>query len=217
MINPDILYYTSERYRNLLDKINAGISEEYLEDKKGNTIEACKHGEKVWNYLQELMKMLGAKSVFDLDNENVLLYDVLFWACEFAIQLHMASMKVEAFVSKKLEFCESYLEMHSNMLSEEVRNLGNIRNVLAQTYYRIGKEKEADALYRKWLSVEPDWGFGWIGWSDCYWLYEIPKLKRNFDKAERILKEGLSVPRVSDIDFLKERFADMQKKKLFIH
>lgn len=213
MINPDTLYFSSEIYRNLLDKIRDSITEENVERRKGNPIEACNHGHKVWNYLQELMKMLHAKSVFELDQRHVTMYDLLFWANGFTDELHNASLKDKSFVSKKLEFCENYLEMHSNMLDKDVRNLGNVRNSLAETYYRIGKEKEADALFRKWLSAEPDWGWGWIGWSDCCWLWETPKLKKDFGKAEKILKEGLSVPDVLDIDYLKERFSDLQKKK----
>ena len=103
--------------------------------------------------------------------------------------------------------------MHSHLLDKDVRNLGNVRISLAETYYRMGKAKEADALFRKWLSVEPDWGWGWIGWSDCYWLWEIAEMKKDFKKAERILKEGLSVPNVTDRKYLEERFSDFLKKK----
>lgn len=217
MIDADTLYFSSQKYRNLLDNIGDSITQENYAQRNGNFIEACKHGLKVWDYLQELMKMLHAKSVFELDEGHTTIYDLLAWASDFADELNNASLKHKSFVSIKLEFCENYTEMHSNMLDKDVRNLGNVRISLAETYYRIGKSKEADALFRKWLSAEPDWGWGWIGWSDCYWLWEIPNFKKDFVKAERILKEGLSIPDVLDISYLKERLSDLQKKKQSVH
>ncbi|MCP4283441.1 MAG: hypothetical protein GY792_03175 [Gammaproteobacteria bacterium] len=213
MIDPDTLYFSSEKYRNLLDVIGDEITDEGLAQRKGSPIEACRHGFKVWEHIQELMKMLRAKSVFELDQSQATIYDLLYWASAFADELHNVSLKDKSFVPKQLEFCEHYVEMHSDMLNKDVRNLGNIRISLAESYYRRGKAKEADAFFHKWLSVEPDWGWGWIGWSDFYWLWEIPELEKDFNKAERILKEGLSAPNVTDMNHLKGRFSDFLKKK----
>ena len=213
MIDPDTLYFSSEKYRNLLDVIGDEITDEDLAQRKGSPIEACRHGFKVWDHIQELMNMLRAKSVFELDQSQATIYDLLYWASTFADELHGASLKDKSFVPKQLDFCEHYVKMHCDMLNKDVRNLGNIRISLAETYYRMGKAKEADAFFHRWLSVEPDWGWGWIGWSDCYWLWEIPELKKDFDKAERILKEGLSVPDVTDLNYLKDRLSDLLKKK----
>jgi len=212
MIDPDTLFFSSEKYRVLLDEIGVSISGEDAEERKGNSIGASEHGLKVWGHLQELMKMLRAKSVFELDHGGATIYDLLYWASAFADELHNASLKDESFVSKKLEFCETYVAMHSDLLNRDVRNLGNVRISLADSYFRTGKARKADALFRKWLSAEPEWGWGWIGWSDCYWLWELPSLEKDFGKADRILKEGLSVPNVSDMNYLAERCSELQEK-----
>lgn len=217
MIDPDTLYFSSEKYRNLLDVLGDRITDEDLAQRNGSPIEACRHGLHVWDHIQELMKMLRAKSVFELDQGQATIYDLLYWASAFADELHDATLTDKSFVSKQLDFCEYYVEMHGDMLNKDVRNLGNIRISLAETYCRMGKAKEADAFFREWLSVEPDWGWGWIGWSDCYWLWEIPALKKDFNKAERILKEGLLVPNVTDMNYIKERFSDLLKKKRAIN
>jgi hypothetical protein len=213
MIDPDTLYFSSEKYRNLLDVIGDEVTDEDLAQRKGCPIEACRHGFKVWNHIQELMSMLRAKSVFELDQSQATIYDLLYWASAFADELHGASLKDKAFLSKQRDFCEHYVKMHGDMLDKDVRNLGNIRISLAETYYRMGKAKEADAFFHNWLSVEPDWGWGWIGWSDCYWLWEIPELERDFNKAERLLREGLSVPNVRDLNYLGDRLSDLLEKK----
>jgi len=28
--------------------------------------------------------------------------------------------------------------------------------------------EKAEELFRSWLDADPAWGWGWIGWADCY-------------------------------------------------
>ncbi len=51
MLDPDELYYTSERYNDLIDKLGDEIEAEGIADRAGNCIDACEHGFKVsvWN------------------------------------------------------------------------------------------------------------------------------------------------------------------------
>jgi hypothetical protein len=39
---------------------------------------------------------------------------------------------------------------------------------LAESLFELGETEEAEGLYREWLNQDPHWGWGWIGWSDCY-------------------------------------------------
>ena len=102
--------------------------------------------------------------------------------------------------------------MHHGMLDKDAPNLGNIRTSLAQTHYQMGSTNKTDSLFRKWLKLEPDWGWGWIGWSDCYWLWDFGQ-EKDLDKAEKILRQGLSVSNVMDDDFIEERFNDLLEEK----
>ena len=47
----------------------------------------------------------------------------------------------------------------------------NRRRALAESYYELGETDKAEALYRGWLHLDPRWGWGWIGWSDCYRIH----------------------------------------------
>jgi len=69
------------------------------------------------------------------------------------------------------------------------------------------------SVFHEWLKLEPDWGWGWIGWSDCYWLWEYLGLEKDLDKAEEILRKGLSVSNVSDRDHIEDRLEDLLKEK----
>ena len=42
-----------------------------------------------------------------------------------------------------------------------------------------------------YLSENPKWGWGWIGWSDQYWLCE--RENANYIKGEDILLKALAV------------------------
>jgi pentatricopeptide repeat protein len=147
-----------------------------------------------------------------LDVGNATIYDLLFWAATFVDTLHNASIRDKSFGKHKLSVCESYVDMHRGMLDKDVRNLGNVRTSLAECYFKRGESEKADTLFREWLSVEPDWGFGWIGWSDLYWLWNLG-IEKDFDKAEKILREGLRVPNVNDREHIKERLTDLKKAK----
>lgn len=212
MLDFDELYFNSAECRDLLDKIGREIEQEDKADRSGDPVTACKHGLKVWACLLELMEMAEAKSIYQLDENHATIYDLLYWATTFADELHNASLKDQSFAKHKLAFCESYVDMHKGMLDSEVRNLGNVRNSLAECYYKMGKIEKTESLYKHWLSAEPDWGFGWIGWSDLYWIWNF-ECEKNFKKAEQILKEGLKVSNVNDREHIEERLADLRKEK----
>ena len=80
-------------------------------------------------------------------------------------------------------------------------------------YNELMKMLKADSLFHEWLKLEPDWGWGWIGCSDCYWLWEYLGLEKDLDKAEEILRKGLSVSNVSDRDHIEDRLEYLLKEK----
>lgn len=213
MIDPDELYFSSEKYRTLLDEIGEGIEKEEIEQRAGNSVEAAKYGLEVWDNLLKLMEMLRANSIYELSEQGVTIYDLLYWADCLSDELANASREDKSFRSKRLKFCESYVEMHQGLLDKDVGNLGNIRASLALSYYEMGEIKKADSLFREWLELEPDWGWGWIAWSDCFWLWKFLGLKTDLDKAEKILREGLSIPNVFHKDHVLERLQELLQEK----
>lgn len=212
MLDLDELYFNSTRYRGLLEKIGREMERENIAEKAGDPIAVSQHGLRIWDYLLKLMKITEAKSIFELEEGRATIYDLLYWAATFVDNLHNASIRDKSFEKHKLSICESYIDMHRGMLAKEVRNLGNVRSSLAECYFKMGMFEKAESLFRDWLSVEPDWGFGWIGWSDLYWLMNLG-VDKDFEKAEKILKQGLKVPNVNDRDHIEERLADLTKER----
>lgn len=211
MKNSDVLYKKSKKFRDLIDRIHDTIDEETNYENDKNHIAASNAGLKAWSYLKELMKILDAKSFCDLERETI--YDLLYWACALTGNLYNASRKDESFLQKKFLFCKEHVELHQDFLSKDMRNIGNIRRSLADCYVDIRDVKTCDSLYETWLQKESDWGWGWLGWSDCYWLFQR-KNKPDLKKATSILERGLAIKEVDDKNHMTDRLNSLKKEML---
>jgi len=78
---------------------------------------------------------------------------------------------------------------------------------MAESWFQLGEPDKGEALFRNWLKEDPEWGWGWIGWSDCYW--HLDEKIRNPEKAETLLKQGLAVPGVRDRQDILDRLANI--------
>ncbi|HXB71494.1 MAG TPA: hypothetical protein VNY05_24880 [Candidatus Acidoferrales bacterium] len=87
----------------------------------------------------------------------------------------------------------------------------NWRRSLAESYFELGETGKAEALYRDWLNTDPGWGWGWIGWSDCY-RFTHTEMK-DLNRSEQLLREGLSIVDVRDRAELEGRLADLYKDR----
>jgi hypothetical protein len=75
-----------------------------------------------------------------------------------------------------------------------------------ESYYELGETDKAEALYRGWLHLDPRWGWGWIGWSDCYRFTRTERC--DWSRCEQILREGFSIADVRDRADIADRLAD---------
>ena len=119
-------------------------------------------------------------------------------------ELWNAGLEDRQFLTARITVCEEGLRrfhVEEDLMTE------NRRRALAESYYELGARKEAEALYRGWLHLDPRWGWGWIGWSDGYGITRT-KLQ-DWQRAEQILREGLAVDQVRDRLDILERLADV--------
>jgi tetratricopeptide (TPR) repeat protein len=83
----------------------------------------------------------------------------------------------------------------------------NRRRTMAQAYFDAGMTEKAEELFRSWLDTDPGWGWGWIGWADCY----LPGAGRpaDLERAEELLRRGYCVPGVRDQVYIAERLQEV--------
>ena len=73
-------------------------------------------------------------------------------------------------------------------------------------YCELGETGKAEARYRDWMTADPRWGWGWIGWSDCY-RFTRTEL-RGCGRCEQLLREGLAIDEVRDRSEIVDGLAD---------
>jgi len=116
------------------------------------------------------------------------------------LELESASLNNQRFL--RARFCEEFVNrfpQEKGLLRE------NMRRAWAESCFKTGEKEKAEALFQQWLHEDPAWGWGWIAWSDCY--RHFGKGEQDLDKAEKILRDGLSVKGVRDKKEIQNRLA----------
>lgn len=83
----------------------------------------------------------------------------------------------------RISYCQEFLEAFSDI---DWLMHGNFLRAEADSYWSLGDIETAEAKLEALIEANPDWAWGYINWSDNYWLFRhSPK---DYDKAEAILK-----------------------------
>lgn len=90
---------------------------------------------------------------------------------------------------------------------DDIHSAENANRVIAETYFFMGDRKKGENLFEESLKINPQWGWGWIGWPDQYWLDH--RGKEDYNRAEEILLRALDVEGVSARDCIEERLLDL--------
>lgn len=184
-------------FEMLDDKMYLG----YMLLEKRETEEACNIWWDAWNDIVCLMNQHNISGIDDFNNKFKGTQSVFNWAFDFEMELHNAGINDASFVQKTIDFCSEYIKRSED---KQQVNIQNMKLTIAESYISLGKQNEGDALFESYLKKDPEWGCGWIGWSDCYWIFHGNK-HNNYEKAEAILKMALSVEGLRDREDVLER------------
>ena len=78
----------------------------------------------------------------------------------------------------------------------------------AETLWKLGEVKAAEAKFEALIKTYPNWAWGYIGWSDQYWLMKgSPK---DYDRGEAILRQALDRPGLEDRKYVQERLDSLR-------
>jgi hypothetical protein len=183
------------------DQMQAG----YEASVEGNDVEACRIWSKVWQALLSIIDEQQMGSVDELDDRFGGTQSVFNWLSDFEMALGNAAVKDLAFAEQRVSFCRAVIERFSD---DDTLRIQNCKRALADSMRRLGDAAGADALYSQWLRDDPQWGWGWIGWSDDHYLF-APGEQADGDRALQILRQGLTVSGVRDRRYMLERLADL--------
>ena len=167
---------------------------------------ACRIWLEGWDEVLALLERTGSTSLEQLDRQFSGGEFVLNWAEDLDRELWNAGLDDPQFLKTRIAHCEVALQ---RITTDDTFFTASRRHALAESYFELGEMDRADALYREWLSADPQWGWGWIRWANCY-RFARPEMK-NLDRAEQILLEGRTVDQVRNPDQLTEHLASLYR------
>lgn len=188
-----------------IEMLDDSIQDGYKLLEHGSTIEAMKAWSNSWKSIKKLMDQHNIQNIKSFDEVFCGTQCVYNWASDFEMELRNVGIKEPDFLQQRIDFCTEYIERYRN---PEEPNIKNMRRAIAETLFLMGKRAEGDKLFEQYLSSDPTWGWGWIGWSGEYSLCKGDP-DRNPDKAVEILKRGLSVNGLEDKVYLLDRLKDI--------
>jgi hypothetical protein len=190
-----------------LEMIDDAMQEGYQAKKARDDVRACRLWLKTWQDIRAVMAVRGLHSVKEWDGQYSGTQSLFNWGQDFILALGNAGRDDRSFFEERRAVLETLLGLH--LPDESYRN--HVRRDLAETYFDLGMPEKGEQLFRQWLEEKPTWGWGWIGWSDCYVLFAYDR-EKDPARAEQILKQGLAVPGVEEREYLLERLQELYEK-----
>ncbi len=187
-------------FEELDDKMQVGY--ELL--KSSGAVAACRIWLEAWNDVLRVMDKAGIESIEEFDERCRGTQSLFNWIQDLESELWNAGLDDRQFLSARIALCEEGLRRFP---SDDALLLENRRRALAESYFELGEVEKAEALYREWLAADPCWGWGWIGWSDCYRFTRTEQV--DLSRCEQILREGFAIAEVRDRTDIADRLADV--------
>ena len=161
-----------------------------------------------WDDVLRIFDRSGMQSIREFDRRFEGTQSLFNWIQDLQDELWRAGRWERRFLKARIAVCKEALRRFrdNDRLSTE-----NRRRALAESLFELGETEEAEGLYREWLNQDPHWGWGWIGWSDCYRFTHTEF--RDCARSEQLLREGLAVAEARNRTDILDRLADLCKEQ----
>lgn len=202
-IKPEPVNY---KYIKIDEKMQLGYKQLY----ENNCSDAVDTWKGVWNEIMDAMKKESIRTFEHFDQvfkgnqfvanwisdfDNCLL-DIISNTQNKSILDVYGEMRI--FLNENMQVC---------LKSDDILTLENSQRAIAETYFIIGNTELGEKLFEQLLNENPRWGWGWIGWSDQYWLCKGEKA--DFKKGEELLVKALNIKNVNDRSYIEERLLEL--------
>jgi hypothetical protein len=189
-------------------RIDEGMQKGYQLLQEGKQLEGCDQWLETWGEIKALLEQGVAHDIYDLDKKCNLMQFISNYVQDLEMELHNAGIDDSAYHVKRIKYCKELLQW----CGEEELIISNTRHAIAESYFQTGEAAMCDQLYTEWLKEDINWGWGYIGWSDCY---QYTHINKDYEKAEEILLTGYNREGLRDKADVAERlialYEDMGK------
>ncbi len=128
------------------------------------------------------------------------------WTYDVEMELHNAGLDHAPYHERRIQFVHEFVAL----FPDEMNNTGRVVHCMraeGEALWNLGRREESDAVYERLVERLPDEGWGYIGWSDDYWM--MRDSPNEYQKAEGILLRGLARPHLRDRADVLERLHDL--------
>jgi tetratricopeptide (TPR) repeat protein len=189
------------------EQIDDRMQEGYELLEQGRTAEACDAWWQVWEWLKEKVRP-ERNTLQALDRDFRGMQAVFNWCQDFAMELENAGMGDPTYYRMRIRYCREFLDTFSGI---DWWMRGNFLGAEAESYWRLGEIETAEARFEALIAANPDWPWGYVGWSDEYWLSrQSPK---EYNRAERILLQALDRPGLEEREVVIERLEHLRAER----
>jgi hypothetical protein len=165
------------------DLMQAGYAAQDRRDRAAT----CRHWNEAWSAVLNIMQRCGIETISAFDERFGGTQFVFNWVQDFGSELYYAGLDDKQFFGERVRLCQTVLER----FREDSLTVENFRRALAESYILLGETAVGDELFRQWLDQDPRWGWGWIGWADCYSVRNVQE--PDAERALQILRQGQAV------------------------
>jgi tetratricopeptide (TPR) repeat protein len=181
--------------------------------KSGQAEAACSLWLGAWRNVIDIFDKTEMRSIEEFDDLFRGSQFLSNWVQDLDMTLWNTGLKQHSLLTARISICELILQRfspHDGGKDHDITT-GNWKRALAESYFETGQQEKAEALYREWMQNDPRWGWGWIGWSDCYFFGQPSP--DDLEKSGKILSEGLSIADVRDRLDIMERLLGVYDKQ----
>ena len=193
--------------RPCFELLDDWMQQGYVRCEEKDSVGACTLWLDVWKHVIRIADEHHLKKIDDIDKLFYGTQCFFNWVQDLEMELHNAGIDEKRFLEARKTFSEAFLK---HFPESDENTIQNTRRALAEANFLLGNRKETERMFEQWLKDDPKWGFGWIGWADCWSMFGDDD-----DKAKAILERGYSTKGVSDKDDIAERleYLGVIKKK----
>ena len=132
-----------------------------------------------------------------------LFQSVFNWCSDLEMELHNAGLDDSSYFVHCIRYVDEFLAQFPD---EDAGRYVSMLRAKGEALWELGRQAEAEAVYQDLIARYPDEGWGYIGWSDQYYLYGQAKV---YERAEAVLLRALARPALKDRADVQDRLTGL--------
>ena len=175
---------------------------------------ACDRWLKAWELIKEMVTPeMRTVAAFD-DAYPSMLQSAFNWCSDLERELHNAGLDDPTYHEHRLRYAREFLAQFPDV---GVNRHVNFLRAQGDALWNLGRRAKSEEVYEELVKQFPDEAWGYIGWSDHYWLRGAPdpadkRHPKEYGKAEAILKRALARPNLHDRNDVMERLTRLREE-----